>query len=885
MRYEHWLYIWRLRLRSLFRRHDVDQELDEELRYHIEQETAAFVSQGLAPSDARAAALRRFGAIDRTKEACRDTRGVAMIESIQQDARYGARTLLRSPGFTTIAVLTLAIGIGANTAIFSVVDGILFRPLPFPDSEKLVNLTGVYPTGAFVAMRQQVRTVDLAAFAADHPFTLTGVGEPVRLYAALVSAELFTILGARPALGRVFRTGEDLVGQPPAVILSHVLWEQRFASDPSVVGRSIALDGVRRLIVGVMPAGFDFPSRATQLWIPIHRDPRNTAQYWAGDFMPIVGRLRASASLAQAHAEVRLFQAGVHSLFPWRMPDRWNANVTVIPLKRGVVADVRTRLLILLGAVVLVLLIACANVANLTLSRALARDREIRVRAALGAAPRRIARQLLTESLLLSALGGTVGVLLAMQGLSLLKMALPADTPRLADVQIDWRVLAFTAGVSLATGCIFGLAPVFHARRATVIRSMEPGGRGGTHTVSDRLRTSLVVAEIALAVLLVVGAGLFVRSLWALSQVDPGFRADQVVTARVTPNATVCGEPTRCLAFYRALEEQTRAAPGVSAAALVNTLPLSGSVAKRSLELEGYVVPSAESAPLFWLNVVTPGYFNVMGIRLESGRPFADSDCIGHAAVAIVTAAAARRFWPAESGLGKHVRFVGEKEWKTVIGVVADVHAFDLTRTVPDWMAGMIYVPHTVQATLEDGHVPSEMTLIVRTAASEPEAAALLRRLVSRVSSDAAVSDVRSMQALVTEAVATPTSTASLFVAFASVALLLGSVGVYGVLAFLVSRRTREIGIRLALGAQPREVSWMVLKEGGKLAGLGIGIGMSAALVVTRLLSTELYGVSTQDPLTYGGVTVVVAAVALAACYVPTRRATRVDPLIALRDS
>ncbi len=807
-----------------------------------------------------------------------------MIESFQQDVRYGARTLLRAPGFTAVATLTLALGIGANTAVFSMVDGILFRPLPFPAPENLVGLTGVYPKGAFVAMREKVRTVDLAAYAPDRAFNLTGAGEASRVYGTLVSAELFTILGARPAAGRVFRSGEDLVGEQPVVILSHVIWQQRFRSDPSIAGRSITLDGIRRLVVGVMPADFAFPSRTTQLWIPIQRDPRNTVQYWAGDFMPIVGRLRSGGSIAQAHAEVRLFQLGVHALFPWRMPDQWNANVAVIPLKRGVVANVRTRLLALLGAVVLVLLIACANVANLTLSRALAREREIGVRAALGAAPRRIARQLLTESLLLSMLGGTVGVLLAVQGLSVLKMVLPADTPRLTEIQIDWRVLAFTAVISLGTGCVFGLAPMFQVRRATVFKSMDFGGRGGAPTMSDRLRSLLTVAEVALAVLLVAAAGLLVRSLWALTQVDPGFHVDHMVTARVTPNTSVCGEAERCLTFYRALEEQARAAPGVSAAALVNTLPLSGSIAKRSLDLEGYVVPPTDPEPLFWLNIVTPEYFNAMGIRLESGRLFSEADRARNSATAIVTSATARRFWPGETALGKHVRFVGEKEWKTVVGVVADVHAFDLTRTVPHWIVGVVYVPHTTKATLEDGQVPSEMTLAIRTANSESETASLLHHIAARVSSDVVLSDVRTMQAVVREAVATPAATASLFVVFAGVALLLGSLGVYGVLAFLVSRRTREIGIRLALGARPYEVSLMVLKEGGKLTGLGIAIGVTAALAVTRLLSTELHGVNAHDPLTYAGVTLVVGAAALAACYVPTRRATRVDPLISLRD-
>jgi predicted permease len=884
MRRPRWLYTWPLRLRSLVRTRTVDAELDEELRYHLEEDAAAFAARGLSATDARTAARRKFGGVEQLREACRDTRGLAALESLQQDLRYGARMLGRSPGFTLVAAATLAIGIGANTAIFSLVDGILFRPLPYPAPDRLVTVTGTYPRGAFVAMREQARTADLGAYVADQSLMLTGVGDAVRLNGAAVSTELFSILGARPAAGRLFRAHEDLAGQDQIVILSHTLWQQRFGSDRTIVGRTIALDGVRRVVVGVMPASFAFPTRAAQLWVPLHLDARRTPHYWAGDFMPIVGRLRPEATLAAAHAEIRVFQTRVRALFPWRMPEQWNADVTVIPLQHGLVAGVETRLLILLGAVALVLLIACANVANLTLSRAAGREREIGVRAALGAAPRRIARQMLTESVLLSALGGIAGLLVAAQALAILKLALPADTPRLEDVQMNWRVLLFTAAVSLATGCLFGLAPVLHARRAALFKAMASGGRGGATSLSERLRASLAVAEVAMAVLLVAAAGLLVRSLWTLAHVDPGFRPEQVVTARVTPGDSVCGDVTRCLAFYRTLEDQTRAAPGVSGVALVNTLPLGGAVTKRSLQLEDYQPPPTDTEPLFWLKVVTPDYFRVMGIRLESGRAFADADRAGNPAVAIVTAATAQRYWPGQSPLGKHVRFIGETGWREVVGVVADVRAYDITHTVPDWIKGMVYVPHSTRATLEDGRLPTELTLTVRTASSEAQMGSLLRRLVSRASPDAAVSDVRAMSTVVADAVSTPTSTASLFATFAGVALLLGSIGVYGVLSFLVSRRTRDIGIRLALGAQRRDVSWLVLREGVRFAGLGIGLGLAAALVLTRLLTSELYGVSALDPLTYAGVTLVVSLVSLAASYLPARRATRVDPLVALRD-
>ncbi len=884
MRFERWLYTWPLRLRSLVRRNDVERELDEELRDHVEQETAALVSRGLTASEARQAALRKFDGVERAKEACRDARRVAFFESLHQDVRFSLRTLANSPVFTGVAILTLAIGIGANTAIFSLVDGVLFRPLPFPSPERLVSVTGTYPKGAFTAMRERMRTLDVAAHAPDQAVNLTGDGEAVRLTGAAVSAELFDILGVRAAQGRTFRTGEDLAGQDQVVVLSHGLWRERFGSDPSIVGRSVTIDDVRRMVIGVMPADFEFPTGATALWVPLHRDRTNTIETWAGEFMPILGRLQRGATSAQASAEVQLFQQDVHKLFPWRMPETWNAGVSVVPLARGLAGDVFVRLLILLGAVALVLLVACANVANLTLARAVAREREIGIRAALGAAPRRIARQMVTESVVLGALGGAVGVIVAAQSLALVKLVVPADTPRLADVQMNWRVLAFAAAVSLVTGCMFGLAPVLHARRASLTKAMETGGRGSAGGVSDRLRSSLTIAEVALAVLLVVAAGLLVRTLWTLTHVDPGFRAEQVVTGRVTPGAPVCGEPARCLAFYRTLEEQIHAVPGVNQAAFVNTLPLSGAIAKRSLTLEAYEAPPTEREPLFWMNVVTPGYFGVMSIRLEAGRGFSEADRSGSPAVAIVTTATARRFWPGQSAIGKHVRFSGERDWRAIVGVVADVKGYDLARTTPEWIKGVVYVPYSPKATQEGGAIPSAMTLTIRTHGTEAQTGAMVRRFVSRTSADVVVSDVRTMQSVVSDSVSAPAATASLFAVFAGVALLLGSTGVYGVLSFLVSRRTRDIGIRLALGAQPRDVSWLVLKEGAKFAGVGIGLGTIAAFLMTRLLRTELHGVSALDPLTYGSVTLVVTLVTLAACYLPTRRAARVDPLIALRD-
>jgi putative ABC transport system permease protein len=804
------------------------------------------------------------------------------MQTLWQDLRYGLRMLAKNPGFTAIAVLTLALGIGANTAIFSLVDGILLQPLPYARPDQLVSVTGSYPRGAFVAMREQVRALDVATYAEGHEFNLTGRGEPVRLAGTFVSAELFSVLNALPEKGRTFYPGEDVAGQDHYVILSHALWEQRFAADPTIIGRSIELEGTNRQVVGVMPESFRFPSAKTELWIPLHNDPRAVFEYWAGDYMPVVGRLRRGVAIADARAEIRTFQSRVFALFPWTMPAGWNADVSVVPLQNGMVADVRVRLVLLLAAVALVLLIACANVANLTLSRAATREKEINVRFALGAGRQRIARQLLTESVLLASMGGLLGLFFASAGLSLLRAALPADTPRLADVHINWQVLAFTGGLAMFTGLIFGLAPALQSSRQSQVLTdaLKSGGRGSAVSVSQRLRSSLVAGEVAFAVLLVIAAGLLIRSFWALSHVNPGFRAQQVVTARITPNESFCDDAARCLDFYRDVLEQLRNFPGVTVAALVNTLPLDGRVSKRSFEVED--LNPGEILPVFWLDIVTPDYFRTMGIALLAGRVFADSDTTG-APVAIVSAETARRFWPNQNAVGRHVRLLDEKEWRTVVGVTQEVRAYDLRQDVPNWIRGTAYVPYNRTATLETRRIPAEMTVAIRMASDTAQAGAMFRRVVADLNPQVPVSEVRTMSAVVAEAVATPASTTSLFVTLAGLALLLGMIGIYGVLSFLVSKRTREIGIRMALGAQRRDVLLLIIKEGAKFSFAGLVLGLVGAFAVTRLLASQLYGVSATDPVTYAAVAVAMTVVTLLACYIPARRAMRIDPLVALR--
>jgi len=805
------------------------------------------------------------------------------MSSLLNEIRFALRMLRKNPGFSAVAVLTLALGIGANSAVFSLVNGILIRPLPYSKPEELVSVRATYPRGGFVAMRDQVRTLDVAAYAEGHEFNLTGAGEPIRLTATLVSAELFSVLGVRSGLGRTFHPGEDAAGRDNLVILSHSLWRDRFGADPSIIGRSIAIDGVGREVIGVMRPDFRFPSPKTQIWLPLHNDPSNTVAYWAGDFMPVIGRLRPGSTIPAAAAEVRLFQARVGGLFPFRMPAQWNADLSVFPLKTSVITGVRDRLLMLLGAVTLILFIACANVANLLLSRAATREKEFGVRAALGAARSRIVRQLFTESVLLGAIGGACGLLVANAGLRVLILALPSDTPRLVDARIDWRVLLFTAFLSIITGTIFGLAPTLYAVRSGLAQVLNSGGRGATLVASHRVRIGLAVSEIGLAALLIVSAGLLIRSFWALSQVDPGFRPEHVITARITPNQSFCNDPGRCLAFYRSVLDQMRTSPSVSDVALVNTLPLNGRVSKRSLEFENLRSAAGEILPLFWLHVVTPDYFRVMDIPLRSGRWFNQADESGNSPVAIMTAESAQRFWPEQSALGKHIRFSRETEWRTVVGVVGNVRAYDLQHSTPDYMNGTVYVPFNMKATGESGQVPTEMTVAVRSTGDDGQVAAMLRGIVTTADPDTPVGELKTMQAVLSESVAAPASLASLFTAFAALALVLGTIGIYGVLAFLVSRRTREIGIRLAMGAQRVDVCWMVFKEGAKFYGCGITLGLAGAFGATRLLAGQLYGVRAIDPLTYFGVALVMALVTMLACYLPARRAMRVDPLTALR--
>ena len=799
------------------------------------------------------------------------------------DIRLGCRMLSRSPGFTLVVVLTLGLGIGANTAIFSLVNGILLRPLPYSHAEQLLSIEGGFPRAAFSTIRDRSRTMDVAAYSDGYEFDLTGQGEPVRLVGALASSNLFSVMRVQPELGRTFQPGEDMAGRDDVVILSHALWQSRLGGDPSIVGRSINIEGAGRRVIGVMPGDFAFPSAQTKIWVPLHIDSRSVESSWGGDYMPLVGRLREGQTLPQARSEIQSLVPQLLPLFPWPMPRSWVNNIVVTSLQDDLVGPLRGRLLILLGAVALVLLVACTNIANLLLSRAAFREKEVAIRAVLGARRQRIVRQLLTESVLLSSIGGALGLIFAWTGLSLLKAILPADTPRLADASIDVRVLLFAAALAILTGLIFGLAPALRTSRVAFGETLKSGGRSSGGAASERVRRFLVTGEVAVAVLLVIAAGLLIRSFWNLSHAGTGFRADHILTARITPNEPFCRDAVRCTNFYSELLDRARTLPGVKDAALINDLPLSQSVTKLSVGLEGHATLSATHAPLFKEDLISPDYFPLMGIQLLEGRDFTRADTSGNPCVAIISASTAKKFWPGEDPIGKHLKRANTNEWMAVVGVVSDVREFTLQADMPSWVEGVVYVPYGPHAIVQTSAIPAEMTLALRTSVNDLRLGEELAKVVANLNAETPVSDVKTMPSIVSDAVSAPRSTAALFIAFAGVALGLGVIGIYGVLSFFVTHRTHEIGIRMALGAQPSHVLRLVVGEGAKFSFLGVAIGMATAFFTTRVMSGELYGVTPTDPAIYIGVAVLLAAVSLLACYIPARRAAGVDPMVALR--
>ena len=803
------------------------------------------------------------------------------MERFYQDLQYAVRRLLKAPGFTLVAVLTLALGIGANSAIFTVVNGILLKPLPYPQSERLV---GVYHTaGGQRAVMSGPNYSDIARLATSlensAAYTtsrtiLTGEGDATRLQIAEVSASLFNVLRVSPALGRAFNADENTPGRTNVVILSNGLWEQRFGSDPAVIGRRITLDGVPREVVGVMPRGFSYPSER-QAWVPLEYDENFVTKQRGAWYLNVVARLKPGIAPEQSAAEVETLGRNLARQYP---DANGEIGMTTMPLLEALVGDIRTSVLIMFGAVAFVLLIACTNVANLLLARAAARESEMAVRTALGAGRGRLVRQLLTESVVLSLLGAGFGLLLAVWGVELLIALKPAGIPRLGNVQVDGAVIAFTILTALVTGVLFGLVPAFTATRG-LSATLKEAGRGAVTSRSGmRVRGVLVVAELALAVMLLAGAGLLMRSFVKLQAVDPGFRSDQALTFELTLPDDRYAEDGPRIQFFDQLLSRLRALPGVRSASAVLGLPLSGLDLIISFEVSGRPpVPPAQQ-PAMQVRVATPDYFDAIGIPLKRGRGFTEADRSGTPRVVLITEAAARQFFPGEEPIGKKItlgwrRGAGrERAGGEVIGIVGDIKDSALNEPNPP----QIYMP------LRQWPV-SFMTVVMKTSVPPASLADAARAQVAAVDPNLPLSDVSTLADVVAQSISQQRFYLTLLTAFAAVALVLAAIGIFGVLSYAVAQRTREIGIRMALGAQGRSVITMIVRQAMILVLCGVVLGTAAALFLSETMTTMLFSITPTDPTTFVSVAGVLIGVALLAAYLPARRATRVDPIVALR--
>jgi predicted permease len=724
--------------------------------------------------------------------------------------------------------------------------------------------------------------MEIASVSPGSDFNLTAIGRTVRVMGSSVSANLFSVLRAPAAIGRSFGPGEDRPGADRLVILSHGLWMTAFGGDPRVIGSMITLNDVTRQIVGVMPAAFSFPSGKVQLWIPARIDPSDFEDYWGKEYVPFIARLRPGANLAQAAGEVRAMMAYLRTQFPFPMSHNWNSDATAIPLQADLVGDIRGKLTILFAAVGLVLLIACANVSSLLLSRATARRREIALRTALGASRFRIVRQLLTESVLLAALGAAAGMLVGAIALTVFKSVLPSDTPGMHGVSIDWQVAGFVTALAVLTGLAFGAAPALSASVVDLSGTMKTGGARATTTAWTRLRGCLLVAEVGLTVVLVVSAGLMLKSLYAMSRVNPGFSPDRILTVRLSPNQSACIQREACIALYDRLLREARGISGVSDVAVANTVPLDGQIPQLPMDVEDHPKTADFPSPMFWAGAITPDYFQMLHIPLVAGRGFTAADSAKSEAVVIITASTARRFWPGQSAVGKHIKTAGEAQWRTVVGVVDDVRQFTLTGRNPDGLGGAMYMPYA-QSQQADHQIPAAMDLLVKTAVAPARIAGEVRQIARDLDPNTPAGEVTPLQQIVAASTADFASTIWVFLSFAAASLLLAAVGIYGLVSNSVVQRTYEIGLRVAIGATRQEILKLMLAQSLRLTLAGIAAGVAASLVVTRFLASLLFGVAATDPVTFTSVCVLMLSVAVMASYVPAWRAANLDPVKSLR--
>jgi putative ABC transport system permease protein len=869
---------WRRYLR--FFGPNIDADVDEELRFHLEMRARDYAARGLTKSGAWRAANERFGDFAHVTTALREhdqrlartQRTRDLMDDLAQDIRYAMRSLRRAPGFAVVAILTLALGIGANTAMFSIVDAVLVRALPFPRPQQLVAISAS-TLAEFTRVRELNRSYGDVASYRVVSLGLSGDAEPERVDAASVSWNLLSTLGVSPIVGRAFTTEENTPGRNTVVVLSFGLWTRRYAGDRAVIGRHVMIEGAPYTVVGVMPRAFSFPTRDTQLWVPIALPPSRSGIFWGDAGYRTIARLRDGVTADAAQHELRALFAQIRHENPiWDPGAEYGSHVTVTALQQRLVGTAQTILWLLFGVVGIVLLIACANVANLLLVRATSRRREIAVRMALGGGRGRIIRQLLTESVTLALLGGLAGLGIAWWGLRALVAMLPADIPRVATIGIDPRVFAFTTLLVVVTGLAFGLMPAMRASAASTHNALRDGSRtaGG---VNRRLTSLLVCGEIGAAAVLVIAALLLVRSMWLLHRVDPGFRTAAIVTARITPPAQRFTDAKTIVPFLDELEGRIRVIPGVEAVSVVDQLPLSRNIRSIAMRIEGQFEDVRHDLPMIdHYQTVTPNYFATMGIRLVAGRPLTDTDRAGTPDVALVSESFARHFWPKGDAVGKRIGYPWPSEWVTIVGVVRDAKLDSLTGTSEE----------TFYRPIRQAPVAA-VSLVVRTADNVASIATALRTAVGQVDPGTPISDVQTMRSIVDRSAARQRFTMMLLSLFACVALVLGVIGIYGVMSYAVAQRTREIGVRMALGASPGDAQRMVLAEGLALGGAGVAIGIVGAAASTRALGGLLYGITALDPMTFVAVPVGLMIVALLASYLPARRATRVDPTTALR--
>ncbi|HWG59528.1 MAG TPA: ABC transporter permease [Candidatus Acidoferrales bacterium] len=872
-----WMRVARMRVRSLVLLRRVDEELNEELQFHFEKKVQEFAAQGMTPEAARCAAMRAMDGMERRKEECRDMRGVKWIQDLVQDASYGVRMPRRSPGFMIIAVLTLALGIGANTAMFSAVNAILLRPLPYAHSERLVDIEATpmmnCPVPDFLQIQAKSRTLGPMALVGDARGQMTGAGAPVSFHFTDVSADFFPMLGVRPLYGRWFLPSEMQAGNEHEVILSYKLWRESFGSDPGAVGRKVMLDGASYEVVGVMPPDFSLPAR-TPLWRPLVLTADEMAHRYG--FSSALADIRPGRSTEEVQAELNVIAAQLNTSNPnlYR-----GVRYQTAPIKEGVVAGARLPLLILLGAAGFVLLIACANLASLSLARGWARRPELAVRATLGATRGRLVRLLLTESVVLAIAGGIAGILLAFWGAAVLRQLLPAGTPRLNELRVDQWTLWFALGISVLAGLMFGTAPALIASRENPHEVVKEGGARSSGALASRrgnwLRRVLVVAEIALAFVLAAGTGLALRSLSRLLNVDFGFRIDHLLTMVLPTPASERRDPNfDARPYSRAILEKFGALPGVKSVGGV----VGGIGGLRPMHLDGMLDPNIASRPAIMLDTATPKYFGTLETPSIAGRDFAPSDGQNATLVAIVNKRFAQAYFGGANPVGKRMTLPAwlqtKPEQVEIVGEVGDMRE----PRAPAYRAwATVYLDYFQYR--EGGAVSP----VVRSIGEPMALAGTVRAVVASVWKDEPVEGLTTMEQQLSAGTATPRSRAMLLGTFGALGLVLAMVGIYGLMSYSVTQRTHEIGLRMALGAEPGDVMRMVVGQGARLAAAGIAVGLGGAWALTRYMRSFLFGLNSNDPLTFAGVAILLATVALAASYAPARRAMRVDPMAALR--